>query len=263
MIQFLKLGGSLITDKNRLRAAQQGVLARLAGEIFEARRADQGLQLLLGHGSGSFGHMAARKYGTRQGVHTPEEWAGFAEVWREAKALHRLVIEALVKAGLPAISFPPSSCVFAENGRVLVWNLAPIHSALAAGLLPVVYGDVVFDRALGGTILSTEDLFEHLARHLKPGRILLAGIEPGVWADYPECTQLVEMITPENLSQVVPALGGSSATDVTGGMASKVKQSLALAGEIPGMEVLIFSGEQMGDVQSALSGKRLGTRLQG
>jgi isopentenyl phosphate kinase len=113
----------------------------------------------------------------------------------------------------------------------------------------------------GGTILSTEDLFEHLARHLHPERILLAGIEEGVWADFPACTRLIPEITPQNIPEVAPALGGSTATDVTGGMASKVKQSLALVQEIPGLEIGIFSGQKPGLLKNALLGATAGTRL--
>jgi isopentenyl phosphate kinase len=122
---------------------------------------------------------------------------------------------------------------------------------------------VIFDNARGGTILSTEDLFGHLARKLRPEHILLAGLEHGVWADFPTCTRLLAVITPESLPDVAPVLGGSSATDVTGGMASKVGQSLSLIEEIPGLEVLIFSGEIAGVVKDALLGARVGTLLRG
>ncbi len=61
-------------------------------------------------------------------------------------------------------------------------------------MLPVVHGDVAFDEALGGTILSTEDVFAFLAEHLSPTRILLAGIEAGVWEDFPARTKLVKQI---------------------------------------------------------------------
>ncbi len=47
----------------------------------------------------------------------------------------------------------------ARGQQVESWNLAPITKALRSGLIPVVYGDVVFDQDLGGTILSTEELF--------------------------------------------------------------------------------------------------------
>lgn len=43
-----------------------------------------------------------------------------------------------------------------------------IKLAIEHDLVPVVYGDVVFDLELGGTILSTEDLFQSLVQPLCP-----------------------------------------------------------------------------------------------
>jgi isopentenyl phosphate kinase len=260
-LQFLKLGGSLITDKTAPSTARPEVLARIAEDIATARAEKPELRLLLGHGSGSFGHVAGKKYGTREGVDSPEGWLGFAEVWYQASALNRLVVENLHAAGLPAVSFPASAGALAEDGRVASWNIAPIQKAIDKGLLPVVYGDVVFDSLREGTILSTEDLFIHLAAQLEPACILLAGIEEGVWADYPACTQLAESLTPHNLLEVAPALAGSMATDVTGGMETKVRQMLSLVENIPGLEVLIFSGQHPQSVKKALLGDSPGTRI--
>ncbi|MBW8009739.1 MAG: isopentenyl phosphate kinase family protein [Chloroflexi bacterium] len=260
-LTFLKLGGSLITEKSQPSTARLSVLARLAGEIADARDHQRGYGLILGHGSGSFGHVAAKKHGTRQGVTTGTGWEGFAEVWRQAAALNRLVIEALHQAGAPALSFAASASAMTSDGEVISWDLLPIRTALESGLLPVVYGDVVFDKNLGGTILSTEDIFDYLALEFQPKSILLAGLEEGVWADYPERSQFVPLITPNNIDTVAPAIGGSASTDVTGGMASKVQEMLALTQKIPGLEVQIFSGESEGVVQAALSGVRQGTLL--
>ena len=260
-LQFLKLGGSLITDKRTARTPRKEVIARLITEIESVRAANLDLKLLLGHGSGSYGHVPAKKYGTRQGVVSSEQWQGFAEVWYEAVTLNRIVMETLHASGLPAISFPASAGVTAKDGKVAVWNLAPLSAALEGGLLPVVFGDVVFDIARGGTILSTEDIFTHLARQLCPMRILLAGIDAGVWADFPACTQLIPEITPENWDTVAASLSGSAATDVTGGMQSKVRAMLDLAIAIPGLEISIFSGEQPGNLAAALQGESLGTRI--
>ena len=258
-VTLLKLGGSLITDKTRPHTPRLEVLAGLAEKIAAARRTRPDLRLLLGHGSGSFGHVPAQKYGTRQGVHTPAEWLGFVEVWREAAALHNLVMEALASAGVPAVSFAPSGSVMAASGQVASWNLSPLTAALDAGLLPVIYGDVIFDQALGGTILSTEELFTHLVPTLRPARILLAGLEAGAWADYPACTELIPEITPASYPQLSAALGGSHATDVTGGMASKVRQALDWVQAFPGLEVRIFSAEIPGSLLAALIGEPLGT----
>lgn len=168
---------------------------------------------------------------------------------------------ALQHAGLPAIAFPPSAAITARDGQVADWNLYPLISSLDAGLLPVVFGDVVFDQIRGGTILSTEDLFRYLAQRLFPKRILLAGIDPGVWEDFPACTRLVSEINPGNWEGIADALGDSAATDVTGGMRAKVGVMLDLVQEIPGLEIIIFGGEQTGKLSAALKGERLGTRL--
>ena len=258
---FVKLGGSLITEKDKPHTPRLQVIARLAAEIASVRQIRPDLHILLGHGSGSFGHVPARKYGTRQGVHSAEDWQGFAEVWREASQLNRLVMDALAEAGIPSVAFSPSASVWAEDGKIIDWNLQPVQAALQAGLLPVVFGDVVFDRQRGGTILSTEDLFIHLAKMLKPTRMVLAGIEPGVWSDYPACTQYFSEITPDRFESIRQSLGGSSAVDVTGGMLSKVKQSLEMVTALPGLDILIFTGEKEGNLAGVLEGQSLGTRI--
>ncbi len=256
---LLKLGGSLITEKTRSRTPRRSVLSRLANEIASALRPEPTRHLIVGHGAGSFGHVSAKKHGTRQGVKTPDQWHGFAEVWWDAATLNRMVVEALREAGLPAICLPPSASVTARDGKVASWDLGPLKSALAGGLLPVIYGDVIFDTQRGGTILSTEDLFTYLIGQLLPLRMLLAGIEPGVWKDYPNRSQVIPKITPEDYQDILPALRGSAAIDVTGGMESKVKQGIQLVSEFPNLEILIFSGDEPGILQEVLLGARRGT----
>jgi isopentenyl phosphate kinase len=256
---LLKLGGSLITDKLRAHTPRRDVLARLAAEIQAALQANPHLRLVIGHGSGSFGHTPAKQHGTRQGVSTLPQWLGFVEVWKEARALNQIVLEALSSAGLPVMALPPSASVLAADGKLEQWPLAPLQSALEHGLIPLINGDVIFDRVRGGTILSTEDLFLHLARSLRPGRILLAGLEDGVLEDYPACTRLVESITAQNFAQILPHLGQSAGVDVTGGMAEKVRSMVELVEELPGCKALIFSGQHPGLVRQALLGSLPGT----
>ena len=259
MLYFLKLGGSLITDKNKIRQPHREILNRLCQEISIAYHTDPALRLIIGHGSGSYGHVTGQKYGTRQGVNDKKGWQGFGEVWKDARALNQIVVESLLEAGLPIIAFPPSASITSTNRQVIAWDLAPIQAAISAGLIPLVNGDVVFDTHLGGTILSTEELFIYLAMALKPERILLAGIEPGVWADFPTCTHLIERITPANLAVFSKNLTGSHATDVTGGMVNKVDIMLTLISRMDNLQASIFSGLQPGLVKQALLGDLPGT----
>lgn len=64
---LVKLGGSLITDKNTPFAEQRDVIDRLTMEIHEAKH-EKDITLVVGHGSGSYGHLLARRYQTQRGV---------------------------------------------------------------------------------------------------------------------------------------------------------------------------------------------------
>ena len=100
---FLKLGGSLITEKATPRCARLDLIARLVTEIKQTKSRIRDLSLVLGHGSGSFGHFPAQKYGTRRGVGSLDGWQGFAEVWYEAATLNWILMDNLHTAGLPGI----------------------------------------------------------------------------------------------------------------------------------------------------------------
>ncbi|MGA2111255.1 MAG: isopentenyl phosphate kinase [Anaerolineales bacterium] len=255
MLVFIKLGGSLITDKSRPKTPRLDVLQRLAQEVASARSLAPELKILLGHGSGSFGHVEAERHGTVRGVKTPADWFGFAEVWQVADLLSRMAVDAFSREGIPVVRFSPSAGGMAESGRVAEMLSEPIRAALDAGLVPVVYGDVMFDRERGGTIASTEDVFVFLAQQLRPDRILLAGIESGVYADFPRRTQILARLTPATWEEHRHGVGGSSEADVTGGMAGKVELMLELVRKLPALEVLIFSGQEPRAVTSALLGK--------
>jgi len=260
---FLKLGGSLITDKEAPRTAREELILSLSKEIAQIIQQDSSYRLILGHGSGSFGHYSGKKHRTREGVSTKAEWKGFAEVKHDAAMLNQIVMDGLRDAGVAAIAFPPSASIIANNRTITKWDLSFITSALENNLLPVVYGDVVFDSTLGGTILSTEELFLYLARELNPVRILLAGIDRGVWEDYPTCTKLIKEITPSNYPSLLDNISSSSAPDVTGGMAAKVNQMLELIQDFPELSIQVFSGMEPGNITKTLSGEILGTMING
>jgi isopentenyl phosphate kinase len=258
-VVFLKLGGSLITDKNKPHTARLDVIRRLANEIKQALIDNTGVKLVIGHGSGSFGHIPGKKYNTRQGVYTESQWFGFVEVWREARALTQILLEAFKDADLPVIALPPSAAAVSQGGVIQQWNFQPISMAVQNGLIPLINGDVLFDQEIGGTILSTEDLFESLAFYLKPGKILLAGIEPGVWKDFPQNTKLIKYINPTSYIQNEGVIGTSNSIDVTGGMQEKVKILLRIIEQIPYCQGMIFSGMIPRNIIFALGGNETGT----
>ena len=263
---FVKLGGSVITDKAQAETPRPDVIDRLAAEVAAARTACPNLRLLLGHGSGSFGHVAARRYGTRQGVSDAEGWHGFACVAATAARLNRMVADALLAAGVPAWSLQPSASARCRRGELQWLDATTIEIALAHGLTPLVYGDVALDEVQGATIISTEQIFAYLARRLHPARLILVGVVDGVFEADPlqdPTVRRVPYISAQNWSAVRSTLGGSHATDVTGGMLAKVEEMVALVRELPGLTVHLLSGEQPGALQAALCGptERVGGTL--
>jgi len=242
-VVFLKLGGSLITDKTRAYTARRDVLARLAIEVRQALDAAPHLRLLVGHGSGSFGHWAAKPYGTRQGVQTLAQWSGYAEVAAAAARLNRIVADALLEAGILVLSVQPSASARCHDYALEYLDTCPIHAALAQGLVPLVYGDVALDDVHGGTIISTEDIFLFLADELQPARILLLGETPGV---FNLDGAVISRITPGDLPTLQEGLAGSAGVDVTGGMADKVKHMAELVQRHPETCVHILSGTEPG-----------------
>lgn len=255
-ITLLKLGGSLITDKARPETPRLEVISRLAGEIARAAR-DIPCRLIVAHGSGSFGHVAARQSGIAAGLHSAEQLPGVSRTQERAAALHRLVIAALVEAGALPFSISPSSCVVSEAGRPAAFAAEPLLLALDRGLLPVLYGDVVTDRAWGISICSTEKLFEILARTLSEQgrtvrRALWLGETDGL---YDAEGKTVPTLSAGDLDRAATAIGAPSGTDVTGGMFHRVEAALALArlgipsrlanGLVPGLLERALRGEDV------------------
>lgn len=258
---FLKLGGSLITDKRGEAALRADVLARVATEIRAALAADPTLRLIVGHGSGSFGHVAARHWRMLDG---PVSWRAYAEVGAAAARLNRHVADALLAADVAAVTLQPSASAVAENGRIVEMALAPLQTLLDAGAIPLVYGDVAVDTARSYCIISTETIFTYLAARLAPTRIILAGQVDGVFSHDPlrdPSALPLPRLTPAEWDSVAHTLQGAAGVDVTGGMASKVRAMLDIVRAQPDVTVHLLSGLRANAIRDALLGRGSGGTL--
>lgn len=114
---LIKLGGSLITNKQRPFTARLSLIEKLCQQIHKLRE-EEGLFLIVGHGGGSFPHYPASKYRTGEGVIGKESLRGIAEVQNAASKLNRIVVEQFIKVGENAVSFSLSSFMTTSNGDV-------------------------------------------------------------------------------------------------------------------------------------------------
>jgi isopentenyl phosphate kinase len=255
-VVLLKLGGSLITDKTRPETARVEVLARLAGEIVQGA-AERPFRLVVGHGSGSFGHVAAQRFDLASGIRSADQIAGISLTQERAAALHRLVIEALTAAGARPFSIAPSSCVVAAAGRPVGFADEPLLLALERGLLPVLYGDVVMDREWGAAICSTERLFDLVVRRLLEHgwtvrRVLWLGETDGL---HDAAGKTIPRVSAADFAEAARAIGAPAGTDVTGGMRHRLKTALGLVRL--GVPSLLANGLTPGLLEGALRGEEV------
>ncbi|MCJ7805625.1 isopentenyl phosphate kinase [Patescibacteria group bacterium] len=260
-LTIVKLGGSLITDKNRPLVSREAVIKRLAEEIKSASKNYKG-KLVIGHGSGSFGHASAAKYQTQKGIVNRNSIKGVSEVADVASQITKIVIKQLRKAGIPAVAFAPGSFIVSSGQKLQEFFIEPIKEALGCGVAPLVYGDVVFDKKQGFCIFSTEKVIGVIVGELhnkyKIEQIIYCGITDGV---YDEDGETIPLINSKTFGAFKKAIGVSGATDVTGGMIHKVQESLELAKKYK-TRVLIINGIKPGNLKKAILSKKVaGTKI--
>ena len=254
-LTFVKLGGSVITDKNREAIAHLDVIRGFAREVVQARAARPDLRLVVGHGSGSFGHFVGRRYRTHLGLPGGGGWEGYTQTAAAAMRLNRIVTDTFLEEGVPVVSLQPSASALCRNTELVSLETRPLWKLLASGLVPLVHGDVALDEKQGFTIISTETIFAYLTSLVQPERIILVGVVEGVYNDDPLIQPgavLISEITPANIHDVNRWLSGSHGVDVTGGMLSKVRGMYDLVTTYPGVRVQIISGLRPGLLKEAL-----------
>ncbi len=250
----VKLGGSLITNKRRHRTVRRAELSRLAGEIAALTRRF-GFPMLLGHGSGSFGHVAAAESGVHDGMAGRRARVGVSQTQAAAAELHAIVMSALRDAGVAAYSVAPSSAIVARGpGLRPSVHLEPVLRALDSGLLPVTYGDIVMDRQRGCSICSTEMALLAFVRSLRSSN---RRVSDAIWLGDTDgildaAGVSVTRVRLRDARRVRRLVSGAAATDVTGGMRHRFEAALALARI--GVRSYLLDGRRPGILRRALRG---------
>ncbi len=259
-LTLIKLGGSIITDKNTPYTAREDNICRLGQEIKQAQVDDP--RIVITHGAGSFAHTSASRYGTANGLRDHDSIRGLCLVQQDAITLNRIVNRTLLDCGLNVMSFMPSSYTFANNKQLHSQFAAPILEALKHNIIPVIFGDVILDKTLGCCIFSGETSLDNLiptflANGFPELKIIQVGSTAGV---YDGSGQTIPLITPQTVASIQSALVPNGVPDVTGGILHKVGMSLQMASN--GIEVAIIDGTIPGNLKNALLGNAfIGTSI--
>ncbi|MFB6135673.1 MAG: isopentenyl phosphate kinase [Halobacteriaceae archaeon] len=240
----LKVGGSVVTEKDAPETVDAAALDRAAAAVAGFPGA-----VVLVHGGGSFGHHHASAWGVSR-TDGSREAGAVRDVHGAMCRLNDAVCEALRGEGAAPVPVHPLSAARRDPDADLELPTGQVATMLAEGFLPVLHGDLVAHAGAGVTVVSGDELVVALARGLGADRVGVCSTVPGVLDD---AGAVVPEIT--DFHDVADALGGSDSTDVTGGMAAKVRALLDL--EAP---ATVFGPDSL---EAYLDGERVGTRVDG
>jgi len=250
-LTVLKIGGSVITDKNGELAPRTSEIARLTEEIQKSNAK----RLIIVHGGGSFGHPSAQRYAIKDGLKEDSQKIGFSETHHVMTVLNGLFMDSLIWHEIPAVSVTPSSCIITESGRIKHFEDAAIRALLNMGFIPVLYGDAVVDSKLGFTILSGDQLVSTLAMRFGAERIVFGVDVDGLYDADPKIEKTAKMfkhLSQEELKNLQNKLCRPTAGDVTGGMFGKVAELLPAVEQ--GIQVTIVNASKPGNICKVLEG---------
>jgi len=250
----LKLGGSVITVKEKPFTPNKEAIARLAGEIKQANVKP----LIIIHGGGSFGHPVAKKYMIKEGWRDSSQIIGFSKTHQAMVSLNKIVLDALIQEEIPAVTVQPSAFIVTDKGRIKHMKLGAILKMLELGITPVLYGDAVLDSTLGFTILSGDQLTSNMAVKIDAKRIIIGIDVDGLYTADPKIDAsagFLQRITLKELKSLQRKIIEPKVTDVTGGMLGKTMELMPAVER--GIQAIIVNAAKPNNVYKALMGEKV------
>jgi isopentenyl phosphate kinase len=242
----IKLGGSALTDKQRIYTPRKPVISRAAKQIADLASK---FSLVLVHGAGSYGHIPVKQWNLASGFSNRKQLTGLAMTKSKLLEWEMILVDALIKHGVPVIPLVASDFVVCKNGRIESADLRPFTKWLNLGCVPSIGGDIVTDLRKGFAVLSGDQLAAYLTIKLGASRLIFATDVDGIFDSNPKLNRharLLPTLTVAGASKLGRNARVSTAPDVTGGMAGKIREAVTVASRgIPVYFVNLAKGERL------------------
>jgi len=250
-IYILKMGGSLITNKNEPFSLRKKTLRNVVSEIIAS-----GKKIIIIHGGGAFGHPTAKKYDINSGknLSIENQIYGLAKTHSVMTELNKYVVDEFIKKEIPAMSIQ-TSCIFIQDlVKGIELNADIIKLLLDLGIIPILYGDILLNRNGDFSIISGDTIILKLCEslgNLQLSKVIFAMEEDGLYIEIPETGEitLAERIEYEQINTLNLANLGKK-IDITGGITIKlnnIKKILNL-----GIPVQLVNGLKEDNIEKAL-----------
>ena len=223
-IIILKLGGGMLTDKNKPLSIREDVIKSAVKQIIDANE-----KIILIHGGGSFGHPLAKKYNISNGIDKtlPNQILGVAETHHAMVKFNSYLTEQFLKQKYPVLSIQASSIFIKDSEVTLTKSLDVIETALDLDILPILYGDVILDKQGSFSIISGDQIILALCQNLNSyniSKVVFAMESEGLYIvdknNSENCKLVTECYSNDLDSLHLADLGQK--IDVTGGIKSKL-----------------------------------------
>jgi len=228
-IVILKLGGSLITEKNQPFSLNEDIIQSCVDQIIENSE-----KLIVVHGGGSFGHPTARKYKLREGKNDKIESQvfGVAETHFNMTKLNSFIISKFLEKNYSTIEIQSSS-IFRNNSKGISEHaIENIERFLNLGITPILYGDIVLDEDISFSILSGDEIIYILCKNLinyKVSKVVFAADIEGIYVKGENKKKyVVSRISSDDIDNLQLADMGTK-IDVTEGIHGKLAQIKKIA----------------------------------
>lgn len=226
-LYILKIGGSVVTQKNRFGSSIRKKLIEKIAHSIKETMGKKKFQLILVHGAGAGGHQLAKRYKLRSGAGKDKRrWYGSFLSRVANQKLNTAIAEIFINEGLSVVSMHTASVIIQKNEKIADCNLKIIKEALQNNCVPLLYGEMVFDKKIGMSICSGDAIVPYLAKKLNAQKIFFASDVSGIFTKNPHINKSAKIIEKIIWSDVKKKakLTGSHNIDVTEGLLGKVKK---------------------------------------
>lgn len=245
MATLVKLGGSVLTEAGRPAGFRAEVGLRLAEEIASEVRRGRETPIVV-FGTGRAGKAYARYY-TGPGRST-RDWNVYQLTTHAIGELGMRLSGVLREAGVPH-ALLPANALFHRGADGVEWlNSDSVLRLRAAGVVPLIGGDVLVEGPRRFGIISSDTITSLAARLLPVGECVFVTDVDGVLDDAGEVIPIVDELTDLPVDP-------SDLADITGGMSAKVAEALDIVRL--NKPVRIVNGLVPGRLAAAMRGDRV------
>ncbi|MFW9941640.1 MAG: isopentenyl phosphate kinase [Candidatus Thorarchaeota archaeon] len=224
-IILLKLGGSLLTDKSKPFQIREDVAKSTIQQIINANE-----KVILIHGGGSFGHPLAKKYNILNGLDKsiPNQICGLTETHQAMVKFNTYLVNLFLEQNYPSFSIQPSSIFINNADNIIFKSVDIIETALDLNILPILYGDIIFDKQGSFSIISGDQIIFELCENLQNyyvSKVIFALETDGIFINDKDSKEIKVKLVSEIFADELDNLDLANLEkkiDVTGGIKGKI-----------------------------------------